>query len=128
RRPPEDDCLPEGGTCEPEGPHPDEQEPGPDRDQMEDTDEVVRRRVMRALFVLVVEPIEARDDDPHREAPERGHDELPVRSEQETDDGERGGETDEVREHEHAPDQPPSPFVDDASLVRELLWENRVDN
>ena len=41
-----------------------EEQPRADRDHVEDAGEVVRCRVVRALLVMVVEPVELRDHDP----------------------------------------------------------------
>src|SRR5205823_913344 len=49
------------------GPGDDEEEPHADRHQLEYTGEVVGRGMVRPLLVLVIQAIELRDQDPHRE-------------------------------------------------------------
>ena len=55
------------GSASPVTDAPDEEEPGTERDELEDADEVVDRRVVGPLLVVVVELVELRHDDPERQ-------------------------------------------------------------
>ena len=65
RRAPQHDGVRHGRVGKPGQFERGEHEPCPDRDEVEDADDVVSRRVVRALLVLVVQVIETRDRDPH---------------------------------------------------------------
>ena len=56
----------------------DEEDPGSDRDHLEDAEEVVDGRVIGALLVTVVQPMQARENHPQRQA-RAEQDELPLR-------------------------------------------------
>ena len=110
-----------------------EHEPGPDRDEVEDADDVVGRRVVRALLVLVVEVIEARDRDPERERDDGGDDGAPVEpGAGQADDEEREREPHDVGDDEHAPNEPAAAASatgrDRSRLVGASVSEERYDS
>ena len=92
---------------------------GPDghRDHVEDAGEVVDRRVVGALFVLVVEAVQLRDEHPRRDGGDERDDlvrrvehtgraragDEPFREQQ------RGEQADDVGGDEHATDEPSAP-------------------
>ena len=54
-----------------DGPRRDEEQPRAERDEMEDADDLVDRRVVDVLLVALVEPVELGGDDPRRQSPGR---------------------------------------------------------
>ncbi len=121
---PEHRELRQGGTCESRHPRNGEQQPRADGDEVEHAHHVVHGRVVGALLVAVVQPVELRDDDPRRQREEE-HEVLPAhrhvidRSAGWKDrfgDQERQGEPDDVGEEQCAPDEPPAP-ADDRRLA-----------
>ena len=105
------------------------EQPGADRDEVEDADDVVGRRVVGALLVAVVEAVELRRDDPERQR--REEDRPPRRADVATAgrragysrlrDEEREQQPDEVGGEQHPahqptaaldPRRPPAPLED----------------
>ncbi len=131
REPPQRHRLREVRSGGAEQPFADEEEPDADGDQVEDAAELVRGRMVRPLLVLLVEAVEARDQDPagnrrqeHRVFEPRP--EVMVRAragaESELDEGEGRGERDHVCEDEHAAHQPASAahFAGRTALLEDL--------
>ena len=90
------------------------EDPGADGDDMEDADEIVGGRMVRALFVAVVEAVQLRDHYPERE---RGQEEKrlgssvgelcpPMGGDQKFGEQESSHQAEDVRAQEHAPDEP----------------------
>ena len=93
---------------------PDEEDPGSDRDHLEDAEEVVDGRMVGALLVTVVQPMQAREDHPQRQA-RAEQDELPLRHHgvdgrrrrnDSLRDDERSHEPDDVREEQQSTHEP----------------------
>ena len=108
----------------------------PDGDEVEDADDVVDRRVVGALLVPVVEPVDLRGDDPDRE---RQQEEVDLEAERhaarglpagdEVRDEEGGEQADDVREQERAADEPAAPPDDGgAAAVVDDLERPLVDD
>ena len=53
--------------------HDEEEQPASDGDEVEDAEQVVRRRVVRALLVVGVQAVQVRGDDPERERDREDH-------------------------------------------------------
>jgi len=100
--------------------HPGEREepPGADRDKMEHAGDLVDRRVVGPLVVVVVEPVELRPDHPDRER--AGEDEgLEARPDTRDQPGlaresklgraERDAQPDHIGDREHSANEPPAP-------------------
>ena len=110
-----------------------EHEPRSDRDQVEDADDVVGRRVVRALLILVVQVIETRDCDPHGKRDDGRNDGAPIEPRAgQADYEKREGEPYDVGDDEHATNEPaaPSPSTgrDRSGSLQASSFEERNDS
>ena len=99
------------------------EEPGTDRDEVEDAHEVVGGRVVGALLVVVVEPVELRHDDPARERHREEEDPAGAHApaDQSFCKNEGKGEPGDVCGGKRPPDDPSAPLPTvDARLLQEL--------
>ena len=100
---------------------------------MEDTDDVVGRRVVCALLVLVVQAIETRDRDPYGKRDDGRDDRAPVEPRTgQADDEEREREPHDVGDDKHAPNEPAAAACatrrDRSGLVDVSVSEERYDS
>ena len=79
RKEPEDDEPPKVRMREPGEVRQNEEAPGSERDDLNDPDDVVHGGVIRALLVPVVQPVDAREQNPERDGGDEEND-LPDRS------------------------------------------------
>ena len=93
-------------------------QPHAGRDQVQDADDLVDRRMVGALLVSLVEPVQLRQDDPERQAGQEHQQLLRVRRAVEDaagvegrDQEERQRQAGDVGEEQHAPDEPAAPLV-----------------
>ena len=102
----------------------DKEDPGADCDEVKDAYEVVDGRVVVALFVVLVQPVEPCHHDPGREGeresepfhPWADRVAVPYRRVEELGREEGQTQADEVCEDERAPDEPATPSSDVAAL------------
>ena len=88
--------------------------PGADRDQVEDADDVVGRRMIRSLLIPIVEPVELGGDHPRGQADHEEDEELgdvgmnPIEDVAERDlgDDEREDQSDDVRTEQRPAHEP----------------------
>ena len=107
---PQHGCARHGRVREPADLEPDERDPGSDRHEMEDADDLVRRRMVSSFLVLVVEVVQARHCDPDRERDDGGDEDMLVRCRaDEPDYRERERQPDEIGDDQSAPDEPAAP-------------------
>jgi hypothetical protein len=92
------------------------EQPRADRDEVEHTGQVVGCRVVRALLVSVVEPVDLRQDNPDGESQSEEQelalegDSISGATERELRGEEGAGETEEIPKKERAPDEPATAF------------------
>ena len=122
----------EGGLGDPERPQGQRDHPQTRRRQMEDADDVFRRRVIGALLVALVEAVELRQDDPERQADQeeqrlaadrQAAAEQPRLAREGLCHQERERQADDVGHEQRAPNQPATPLVGPCGAA---LVENRA--